>query len=63
MSDVARQRVARNVGRPFVFRSVCTADTNIPRLERFELLLCAEFIGHDYDIAMFEKLDCEVLGW
>jgi hypothetical protein len=32
-----------------VFGRVCAADTDVARLERFELLLCAELVGHGCD--------------
>ena len=47
MADEARQRVALDVRSPFVLGCICGPDTDVARLERLELLLCAEFIGHD----------------
>lgn len=52
MANITRQRVARNVGRPFMLCCVCASDANVSRLKRFELLLCAEFIGHGGDVVV-----------
>lgn len=46
VADKRRQRVARHVGRPLVLGRVGGSDANVARLERFELLLRAEFVGH-----------------
>ena len=46
MPNIARQRVARHVRCPFVFRGVGRTDADKSCLKSLELLLRAEFIGH-----------------
>jgi hypothetical protein len=45
MSLVGRERVARNVRGPFVFGGVGVTRADVFVLQRFELLLGAEFVG------------------
>lgn len=45
VADVARVRVAGDVGGPLVSGRVCVAGANVLLLERLELLLGAEFVG------------------
>lgn len=45
MPDIRRERVAVDVGGPFVFGRVGVARADVSRLELFELLLGAEFVG------------------
>ncbi len=45
MSHVRRVAVPLDVADPFVFRRVGVARADVARLQRFELLLGAEFVG------------------
>lgn len=46
MAYVGSVRVAHDVGGPFEFGGVGVAGTDVTGLERFEVLLGAEFVGH-----------------
>ena len=48
MTDVRGVRVAVDVGRPFVLGRVGVAGAHVAGLQRFELLLGAEFVGLDW---------------
>lgn len=47
MTDVRSVGVAHDVGGPFELCCVGVAGTDVAGLERFEVLLGAEFVGHD----------------
>jgi len=46
MTYVGAERVAGDVGSPFVLCCVAGADADVAGLEGFEVLLGAEFVGH-----------------
>lgn len=48
VADERTVAVAHDVGRPLELRRVGVAGADVARLEGFELLLLAEFVGHDF---------------
>lgn len=62
MSYEGAERVALHVRRPFVLGCIGGPDTDVARLKGFELLLRAEFIGHDESLSDVRKTQGAVLN-
>lgn len=52
MANVRSVAVADDIGGPFVFGCVGVTGADVAGLEGFEILECAEFIGHVYQFTV-----------